>query len=123
MTTRYFTLCLGFCAITAAVFAETAAEVRHRMEARLPDIDRLKTQQIIGETNRGLLQIVQNGNGDADRLVSAENSDREVVYAEIARQTGSTADSVGRARAKKIAANSLPGVWLQTDSGQWYLKK
>ena len=123
MTTRFFTLCLALGALTATLFGGTAADLRRRMEARLPDIDRLKTQQIIGETNRGFLQIVQNGNGEADRLVSAENSDRETVYADIARQTGSAADAVGRARAKQIAANSRPGVWLQADSGQWYVKK
>ena len=123
MTTRFFTLCLALCALTATALAESPAELRRRMEARLPDIDRLKTQQIIGETGRGFLQIVQNGNGEADRVVSAENTDRQAVYAEISRQTGSPADAVGRARAKQIAANSRSGVWLQTEGGQWFLKK
>ena len=123
MTTRFFILCLALGALTVTARAESPAELRHRMETRLPDIDRLKTQQIIGETNRGFLQIVQNGNGDADRVIGAENTDRQAVYAEISKQTGSSADAVGRARAKQIAANSRAGVWLQTDSGQWYLKK
>jgi uncharacterized protein YdbL (DUF1318 family) len=93
------------------------------MEARLSAIDRLKTQQIIGETNTGYLQIVQNGNSEADRVVGDENKDRGFVYAEISQQTGSTADAVGRARAKQIAANSRAGVWLQHENGQWYVKK
>jgi uncharacterized protein YdbL (DUF1318 family) len=123
MNMRFFTLCLALGALVTSAWADSAADVRRRMEARLPDIDRLKTQQIVGETNRGFLQVVQNGNGEADRLVSAENGDREIAYAEIAKETGSSTETVGRARAKKLAANSRSGVWLQMDSGQWYLKK
>jgi uncharacterized protein YdbL (DUF1318 family) len=123
MTTRFLTLFLALCAFTATALAESPAELRRRMESRLPDIDRLKTQQIIGETNRGYLQIVQNGNGEADRVVAAENADRQSVYAEIAQKTGSAAEAVGRARAKRIAENSRAGVWLQNEAGQWAVKR
>jgi uncharacterized protein YdbL (DUF1318 family) len=123
MNTRFLIVCLALCALTVNALAENAAEIRRRMEARLPDIDRLKTQQIIGETNRGLLQVVQNGNREADGVVSAENADRQVVYAEIAQKTGSTSEAVGHQRAKKLAENSRAGVWVQNEAGQWALKK
>jgi hypothetical protein len=55
-------------------------------------------------------------------LVAAENRDRGIVYAAIAQQTGSTVDTVGRARAKQIAAASAPGVWVQRENGEWYKK-
>jgi len=55
-------------------------------------------------------------------VVADENRDREAVYAFIARETGASAVSVGRARAKQIATNSRPGVWVQDESGAW-LKK
>ena len=51
-----------------------------------------------------------------------ENRDREAVYALIAKETGATPDSVGKARAKQIAANSRPGVWVQDAAGTWVRK-
>jgi len=123
MKTRFLVLGFAVVALAAMALAAGAGELRARMEARLPEIDRLKTQQVIGENNRGLLQVVRNGTAEAERVVSAENADREVVYAEIAQKTSSTSEAVGRARARKIAAISRPGVWLQADDGQWYLKK
>jgi uncharacterized protein len=59
---------------------------------------------------------------DAAKVVADENRDRSQVYARIAHQTGATADALGRARAKMIAKNSHPGVWLQNESGHWHRK-
>ena len=50
------------------------------------------------------------------------NRDCEAVYALIAKDTGATADAVGRARARQIAAASSAGVWIQDESGQWKKK-
>jgi uncharacterized protein YdbL (DUF1318 family) len=100
--------------------AEDAAAVRDRMAARLPQIDSLKAAGVLGENNRGLLEIREGSSGAA--IVAEENRDREFVYAELARRTGSSADAVGRARARQIAAASAPGVWLQRENGEWYRK-
>ncbi|HEY8993204.1 MAG TPA: YdbL family protein [Lacunisphaera sp.] len=117
---RFLTLCAAFCLVTLTVFAaESAADIRRRMEQRLPAIDSLKTSEAIGENNRGLLEVRGSGGADASSVVAEENRDREVVYALIAKETGATSDSVGRARAKQIAANSRPGVWVQEANGTW----
>lgn len=105
-----------------AAFAQTAAEIRQRMEARLPDIDRLKAAEAVGENNRGLLELRPAAQADAASVVTAENNDREAVYAIIAKQTGATPDSVAKARARQIAAGSRPGVWVQDESGAWHKK-
>jgi uncharacterized protein YdbL (DUF1318 family) len=34
-----------------------------------------------------------------------------------------SAEQVGRARARQIAAQSPAGTWLQAESGQWYQKQ
>jgi uncharacterized protein YdbL (DUF1318 family) len=119
MKTRFFTLFAVLCALTVTVFAESAGEIRHRMEQRLAQIDTLKSQEIVGENNRGLLEERKPGAGST---VTDENRDREAVYALIAKETGASADSVGRARAKQIAANSKSGVWVQDESGAWKKK-
>jgi uncharacterized protein YdbL (DUF1318 family) len=120
---RFITLCLALCVVGVSAFAaESAADIRRRMEQRLPAIDRLKAAEAVGENNRGLLEVRGSGGADAVAVVTEENRDREAVYALIAKETGATADSVGRARARQIATNSRPGVWVQDASGAWKKK-
>ncbi len=119
MKARLFTLfvTLGLLAVTA--FGQSAGDIRRRMEQRLPQIDALKAQEIVGENNRGYLEERKPGAGST---LADENRDREAVYAYIAKETGASTDSVGRARAKQIASNSKSGVWVQDESGAWRKK-
>jgi hypothetical protein len=103
-------------------FAQSAAQLRDRMAQRLPGIDDLKSRGAIGEDNRGYLDVRDTNNASAPAVVSAENTDRAAVYALIAKETGSSPDAVGRARAKQIAANSRSGVWVQDEGGAWKKK-
>lgn len=119
LLTLTIALFLGTAAITAR--AEDLATIRARMEKRLSEVDALKKQGALGENNRGLLEVRAPAD-NADALSKAENADRSAVYAALAKQTGSSAETVGKTRARQIAANSAPGVWLQRDSGEWYKK-
>lgn len=122
MKARIFTLFAALCLLSVPAFAESAADLRRRMEQRLPQIDALKAQEIVGENNRGLLEERKSGTAGAASVVSDENRDRAAVYALIAKETGASADSVGRARARQIAANSRAGVWVQDEAGAWKKK-
>ncbi len=121
MNARLFTLFAALCLLTVPALAENASDIRHRMEQRLPALDKLKAAEAIGENNRGFVEVRGNA-ANAGSLVADENRDREAVYAIIARETGASPDSVGRARAKQIAANSRPGVWVQDEAGRWARK-
>jgi uncharacterized protein YdbL (DUF1318 family) len=105
----------------ATARAEDLGAVKARMNQRLAQLDQLKSSGAVGENNRGFVEV-RGAGADAGAVVSAENQDRETVYAAIAKQTGSTPDQVGRARAQRIASSSAPGVWLQKDDGSWYRK-
>jgi uncharacterized protein YdbL (DUF1318 family) len=105
----------------ATARAEDLGAVKARMNQRLAQLDQLKGSGAVGENNRGFVEV-RGAGADAGAVVSAENQDRETVYAAIAKQTGSTPDQVGRARAQRIASSSAPGVWLQKDDGSWYRK-
>ena len=122
MKARLCTVFAALCLLTVSAFAESAADIRRRMEQRLPQIDALKAQEVLGETNRGFLEERKSGTAGAGGVVTDENRDREAVYALIAKETGASADSVGRARAKQIASNSRSGVWVQDESGAWKKK-
>ena len=118
-------ICLLVGLLSAGVVAARAAEVlgagKARLAQRLGSLDQLKSSGAVGETNRGLVDL-RAASPAAGDLVAAENRDRGIVYAAIAQQTGSTVETVGRARAKQIAAASAPGVWVQRESGEWYKK-
>jgi hypothetical protein len=121
MTTRLITLLAALSLLATAAFAETAADIRRRMAERLPQLDDLRARAIVGENNRGYVELRANEAG-ADALVQAENRDRALVYEMIAKQTGATAEQVGQNRAEDIAQQARPGVWLQDKSGKWYRK-
>ena len=104
-----------------ATAAEDLGAVKARMVQRLPLLDELKTKGVVGENSRGMTEL-RGGDVDAGDAVAAENRDRGIVYAEIAKQTRTSVEQVARVRARQIAAASAPGVWLQKEDGTWYKK-
>ena len=115
-------LCLGWLIFAGSVSAQDLGAVRQRMVDRLPELDRLKAAGVIGENYVGFVEL-RTTKTEAAEVTKAENEDRKVVYAAIARQTGASAYDVARARARQIAAASASGVWVQSDEGEWYRKK
>ncbi|MDR2676137.1 MAG: YdbL family protein [Opitutaceae bacterium] len=117
----------AFVFLLAAVFAAPAAraqnlgEIKAKMAKRLPQVDKLKEQGALGENNRGLLEV-RESKDNAAALAAEENADRRTVYAAIAQQQKTTADEVGKARARQIAQASKPGVWVQDEKGNWRKK-
>lgn len=116
-----FALVACFAGRSVLLAADGAAEAKARMRDRVGAIDRLKLAEAIGENNRGYLEV-RKPEGDAAAVADAENRDRAIVFAETASRTGSTADAVGRAFAKQVAAASAPGVWIQREDGTWVKK-
>jgi uncharacterized protein YdbL (DUF1318 family) len=106
---------------SVTVYAQDLGAVKARMSQRLRQLDELKSKGAIGENNRGFVEA-RAADAAAGPVISSENADREVVYAALAKQTGSSADQVGRARAKQIAAGSAAGVWVQKEDGTWQKK-
>jgi len=122
MTRRLFLLIAALGLLAGTVLGQSAADLQRRMRERLPQLDALKEKGVVGENNRGFVEVREGGDASASGLVSEENRDREAVYELIAKQTGSTAENVGKARAKDIAARSKSGVWVQDESGRWTKK-
>jgi uncharacterized protein YdbL (DUF1318 family) len=91
------------------------------MKARLPQSIQLKSEGIIGENNRGFLEL-RHQNSAAETLISAENQDRQTIYNAIAQQQRTSPDIVGHRRAAQITARAAAGTWLQDEQGNWYKK-
>ncbi|MDM8554783.1 YdbL family protein [Desulfococcaceae bacterium HSG7] len=97
------------------------ADIKSRMQARLPQIIKLKTQGIIGENSQGLLEF-RSANKNGANIVNAENADRQKIYKAIAKQQGVDVTLVSQKRAQQIRAKAGAGEWLQKPDGQWYKK-
>lgn len=123
-TRRNFFYLLALCIFGLFMVNPLAAQdAAARVKERLPQIDALKAQGSIGETNRGYLEARVSLTSAQQQLVSAENADRRELYVLVARRTGQSADEVGQQRALRIAELTRPGLWLQDADGQWYRKK
>ncbi len=91
------------------------------MRERVPALDKLKATGAVGEANTGLV-AVRTAGAEAEALVAAENADRTVLFADLARRSNGTPETAGREFARQIARASKPGVWLQREDGTWYRK-
>ena len=112
-----------FAVLPAPLRGEESLEtIKVRMTQRLAKIDELKSKGAIGENNVGLLEVKDSTVAGVDAIVGDENKDRQVVYAALAKKANVSYEVMSKARAKAIAANSVPGVWLQKESGDWYRK-
>lgn len=96
-----------------------SASIKEDMATRIPAIDALKDQGIVGDNNKGLLEY-RSDNKPQQELVNAENRDRSAVYEAIGKSEGAAATPVAERRAKKIAESGASGHWLQKADGTWY---
>ena len=112
-----------FCLCLPALQANNAETIKQNMIKRLPRIQELKKDGLIGENQQGYLEAVQSNLPAADKeVIEAENADRKSVYEAIARQQGTTAELVGKLRAKKIFEQAKSGEFLKQEDGTWKKK-
>jgi uncharacterized protein YdbL (DUF1318 family) len=115
----WFALWLGAAALHAS---DSLDAVKARMEKRVAAINKFKDRKIVGENNRGFLDVRGEVLGEERGVVSEENSDRQKVYAAIAAQERTTVDNVGRQRAQQLESLAKRGHWVQDEDGRWYQK-
>lgn len=114
---------LALLVAAAPVVSAQSAELKQQMAQRLPVLDELRLRHVVGENNAGFLEVRGKASDAEQELVDAENRDRAAVYEVIAQRSETTAETVGRARAKQIAAGSARGVLVQDADGKWAAKK
>ena len=115
---RIFLVLLGVLVATTAAWS---GGIKERMTQRLPVIESLKAQGIVGETNQGYLGFVSSNRTGQD-VVAAENQDRKSIYTHIAKQQKVSVELVQQRRAKTLAGRAKPGHYIQKASGAWIKK-
>ncbi len=105
--------------------------LRASMANRFPQLQPLYSKGAIGETNTGLVTVRDTATlslrekADLNRLVDAENADRQALYSEIIRANNLDASKLGEVQrlfANSWREKSSPGWWIQQDTGQWVRK-
>ncbi len=98
---------------------------------RLREINELKAQGVLGENNKALLdirsldQLPLPRRAEVQRLVKAENKDREQMFKEIAAATGadpSTLPQIRTTYAETLREKARSGDWIQKPDGSWQRK-
>jgi len=111
----------GLCAATMAQ-GQNLNAIKADMKERLPKIEQLWKQGLVGENNLGYLAARGELKADQKKLMEAENADRKAVYQAIAASTGATVEDVGKQRARQIVKRAADGLWLESPDGKWYKK-
>lgn len=107
--------------ILSCVAPSFAAGEKERMMQRAGEIRTLKTAGVIGEKADGLLGVVK-ADPAGKAVVSAENADRNAVYAAIAKSQGVAVAKVAARRASQLMGQAVAGDWLQASDGTWSQK-
>lgn len=106
--------------MTANVQAQ--ADLKARFEARLPQIDQMKKELVVGENNKGYLEARGSLSSAQKTLMNAENADRKTLYGMLASKREVSIDVVGKTRAAQIyegSQKSAAQVWVQDAAGNW----
>ena len=77
---------------------------------------------VIGENRVGLVEIRDPGAADASvkALVSAENSDRMIIYQRLAEKNGTSVDEVQKLYAQRLQADAASGTPIEAPIGSGY---
>lgn len=128
---KLFTVFILICAAAATAPAQAAYDIKEMTpavksaldgrKARFAQLKTMKTQGLVGETNRGYVQAL-GGGADVKALVAAENKDRRLVYEAIVEQNRLGAGALATveavfARVQRDKAD--PGDKVQDASGRW----
>ena len=98
-----------------------AAAALFPVAAGAQSLNELRASGAVGEGYDGFARVRKAGGG-ARSVVDAVNAKRRAIYAERAKEQGTTADQVGRVYARQILGKAPAGTWFLKESGKWVRK-
>ncbi len=98
-----------------------AAAALFPVAAGAQSLNALRASGAVGEGYDGFARVRKAGGG-ARSVVDAVNAKRRAIYAERAKEQGTTADQVGRVYARQILTKAPAGTWFLKESGEWVRK-
>lgn len=113
---------MGFFLLSGGAFAQDADAITRSIKERLPQVDAMKREGLVGESNAGYLAPRGDLSPEQQKILEEENSDRRSLYEIVARRAGTEVTVVEENRAKQIRERSPRGIWLQSPEGRWFQK-
>ena len=92
-----------------------------RRNARYQDLVAAESSGRIGENKSGFVEL-RTGDASLNSLVSAENSDRQIIYNSIAGKNGASMADVQALYAKKLQSGAPAGTPVESADGGWKTK-
>jgi uncharacterized protein YdbL (DUF1318 family) len=94
-----------------------------RRKERLSQVSSLESQGVIGENKNALVELRNPEVADASvtELISAENSDRMVIYQAVAKKNGTSMAEVQKLYAKRLQSSAPAGSQIEEADG-WKVK-
>jgi len=117
-----FPVLMGFFLLSGGAFAQDADAITRSIKERLPQVDAMKREGLVGESNAGYLAPRGDLSLEQQKILEEENSDRRSLYEIVARRAGTEVTVVEENRAKQIRERSPRGIWLQSPEGRWFQK-
>jgi len=120
---------------TLSAQKQEVLEAVQNRKFNMDDVDELKKARVVGENNRGFIEILSNPRLEIDadyrrvveQVVAEENHDRRIIYERVIaiNQMASKADpaQLETIFARLNSENSEPGTMIQDSNGQWIEKQ
>lgn len=124
MRNQFFTKSrIAYSILFLALVHASMADFGSRMKERLPEIVAAKDKGLIGEGTDGLIYIRDGESEEIKKLVTGENSDRELLFKSMAKKTGGSTKEVAAKFSKAVVKKSKKGHWFRKSSGKWIQRK
>jgi len=93
-----------------------------RRRARYDELSSAESSGRIGENKSGLVELRGAGDASLNELISAENSDRMIIYRAIAEKNGAALNEVQKLYSRKRQSKAPSGTPVESPSGEWTSK-
>ena len=117
------TLLLG---ASVSLAQDNKNDIKARMKERYSELKKLKKEGKVGETKLGSVKPVTEKyakDKDIQKIVSAENADREKLYRTIAKEAKTTVKIVRKNNAFRIFKKASDEEYFEDREGKWRQKK
>ena len=91
-----------------------------RRNARYQELASAESSGRIGENKSGFVEV--RSDASLSGLVSAENSDRTIIYRSISKKNGAALGEVQKLYAAKLQSSAPVGTPIESGSGEWVTK-
>jgi len=109
------------------VLSPEVEQAAYNRRDRKPQLISLEESGAIGENRLGMVEARGNADPSVNALISAENSDRMVIYKAIAAKNGISVEGVQKVYAKRLQDSANPGTPVEslnesTGQYEWKIK-